>query len=88
MADSKQAEVFSLLPSVCLSEHFSFDTSTEELIKHFGDNLQCKIPTIFRSEISGRELKLRIEEQNTLQQLRKQRKLESMAKVVQHHGST
>ena len=51
MADRKQAEVFSLLPSVYLSEYFNVDTSAEELIKHFGDNLQCKIPTIFRSKL-------------------------------------
>ena len=38
-------------PSVYLSEHFNVDTSAEELIKHFGDNLQCKIPTIFRSKL-------------------------------------
>ena len=64
MADSKQAEVFSLLPSVCLSEHFSFDTSTEELIKHFGDNLQCKIPTIFRSELKRWVKQWRIDIEN------------------------
>ena len=46
MADRKHTEIFSLLPSVCLSEHFNLNTSAEELIKHFGDDLQCKIPTI------------------------------------------
>ena len=50
MADRKNTEIFNLHPSVCLSEHFNLDTSAEELIKHFGDGLECKIPTIFRSE--------------------------------------
>ena len=51
IADRKHTEIFSLLPSVCLSEHFNLDTSAEELIKHFGDDLQYKMPTIFRSEL-------------------------------------
>ena len=46
MADRKNTEIFNLHPSVCLSEHFSLDTFAEELIKHFGDGLECKIPTI------------------------------------------
>ena len=51
MADRKHTEIFSLLPTVCLSEHFNLHTSVEELIKYFGDDLQCKILTIFRSEL-------------------------------------
>ena len=47
MADRKKTEIFSLLPSVCLPEHFNLDTSAEELMKHFGDDLECKIPTIY-----------------------------------------
>ena len=39
MADRKHTEISSILPSVCLSERFNLDTSAEELIKHFGDNL-------------------------------------------------
>ena len=52
MADRKHTEIISLLPSVWLSEHFNLDTSAEELIEHFGDDLQCKIPTIFRSKLN------------------------------------
>ena len=37
MADRKHTAIFSILPSVCLSEHFNLDTSAEDLIKHFGD---------------------------------------------------
>ena len=51
MSDRKHTEIFSLLPSVCLSEHFNLDTSAEELIKIFGDDLQCKVSAIFRSEL-------------------------------------
>ena len=51
IADRTHTEIFSILPSVCLSEHLNLDTSAEELIKHFGDDLQCRIPTIFRSEL-------------------------------------
>ena len=43
MADRKHTKIFSLLPSVCLSELFNLHTSAEELIKHFGD----EITTIF-----------------------------------------
>ena len=46
MADRKHTEIFSLLPSVCSSEHFKLDTSAEKLIKHFGDDLDCKIPLL------------------------------------------
>ena len=51
MSDRKHTEIFNLLPSVCLSEHFNLDTSAEELIKIFGDDLQCKVSAIFRSEL-------------------------------------
>ena len=32
-------------------KHFKLDTSAEELIKHFVDDLQCKIPAIFLRKI-------------------------------------
>ena len=64
MADRKQTEIFSLLPSVWLSEHFNLDTSAEELIKHFGDDLQCKIPTIFRSKLNRWVKQWRVEMEN------------------------
>ena len=51
MGDKKHPEIFSLFPSVCLSEHFKLDTSAEELIKHFVDDLQCKIPATFLRKI-------------------------------------
>ena len=47
MTDRKHTETFSLLPSVYSPQHFNLDTSAEELIKHFGDDLQCKGPAIF-----------------------------------------
>ena len=55
---------FSLLPSVCLSEHFNLDTSAEELIKHFGDDLQCKVSAIFRSELKRLVKQWRVEMEN------------------------
>ena len=51
VTDRKHTVIFSLLPSVCLSEHFHLDTSTDELINHFGDKLPCKISTTYRSEL-------------------------------------
>ena len=47
MIDRNHTEIFGLLPSLCLSDHLNLDASAEELIKHFGDDLQCKIPTIW-----------------------------------------
>ena len=38
MADRKHTAIFSILPPICLSEHFNLDTSTEDLIKHIGDD--------------------------------------------------
>ena len=64
MTDRKHTEIFSLLPSVCLSEHFNLDTSAEELIKHFGDKLQCKVPAIFQSELKRWVKQWRIEMEN------------------------
>ena len=64
MADRKHTEIFSLLPTVCLSEHFNLHTSVEELIKYFGDDLQCKILTIFRSELKIWVKQWRIEMDN------------------------
>ena len=56
MADRSHTELFSLLPSVCLSKQFDFDNTVDDLIKNFGDDLKCNIPTIFRSEL-GRWIK-------------------------------
>ena len=64
MADRKHTEIFNLLPSVWLSEHFNLDASAEELIKHFGDDLQCKIPTIFRSKLNRWVKQWRVEMEN------------------------
>ena len=64
MADRKHTEIFSLLPSVWLSEHFNLDTSAEELIRHFGEDLQCKIPTIFRSKLNRWVKQWRVEMEN------------------------
>ena len=51
MADRSHIELFSLLPSVCLSKQFDIDLTVDKLIKSFGDDLQCTVPTIFRSEL-------------------------------------
>ena len=51
IADKKRTEIFSLLPSVCLSEHFNLGNYTEKLIRRFGDDLERKIPSICRSEL-------------------------------------
>ena len=51
MADRSHTELFSLLPSVCLSKQFDIDLTVDKLIKSFGDDLQCTVPTIFRSEL-------------------------------------
>lgn len=50
-ANTKHTEFFILLPSVCLSEYFILGISSEELIKHFAVDLQCKISAIFQSEL-------------------------------------
>ena len=49
MADRKHTEIFSLLPSVFLSEHFNFDTSAEELIKHIGGDLNVRSQQSFEA---------------------------------------
>ena len=64
MADRKHTEIFSLLLSVCLLEHFNLGTSTEELIKHFQEDLQCKILTTFRSKLKRWVKQWRIETEN------------------------
>ena len=94
ITDKKHTEIFSLLPSVCLSEHFKLDTSAEELIKHFGDDLQCKIPTIFRSELKIRVRQWRIRMENRRAEYSatatkaKKATVAGWKKVVQHRGTT
>ena len=49
MADRKHTEIFSLLPSVFLSEYFNLDTSAEELIKHIGGDLNVRSQQSFEA---------------------------------------
>ena len=52
MADRSHTELFSLLPSVCLSPQFNFETSVSSLLKSFATDLPSgKTPIIFRSEM-------------------------------------
>ena len=51
MTDWSHIELFSLLPSVCIWNQFDIDLTVDKLIKNFGDDLQCIVPTIFRSEL-------------------------------------
>ena len=52
MVDRKHTEIFSLFPSVCLSEHFNLDTSAEELIKAF-----WKLLTMYDSNNLSKRIK-------------------------------
>ena len=51
MADRSHTELFSLLTSVFLSKQFDIDLTVDKLIKSFGNDLQCTVPTFFRSEL-------------------------------------
>ena len=93
MTHRKNSEIFSLLPSVYLSEHFNLDTSAEKIIKHFGDDLQCKVPAIFQSELKRWVKQWRIEIDNrraeysaTATKAKEARVDEK--KAVQHCGTT
>ena len=61
IADTSHTELFSLLPSVCLPKQFDIDLTVDKLIKNFGDDLQCIVPTIFRSELKRWVMRWEIE---------------------------
>ena len=71
MADRSHTELFSLLPSVCLSKPFDIDLTVDKLIKNLGDDLQCINPTILRSELRRWETEM---------ETRKKRKVEVISK--------
>ena len=71
MADRSHTELFSLLPSVCLSKPFDIDLTVDKLIKNLGDDLQCINPKILRSELKRWETEM---------ETRKKRKVEVISK--------
>ena len=75
MADRSHTELVSFLPSVCLSKKIDIDLTVDKLIKNFGDDLQCNVPTIFRSE-----LKRWVKQWETEIEKRKKRKAEVISR--------
>ena len=64
-----------MLLSVCLSKQFDIDLTADKLIINFGDDLQCIVPTIFRSEF-----KRWVKQCETEMEQRKKRKAEVISK--------
>ena len=51
MADRKHAELFTFLPSVCLSSKFDHNATAASLQNAFGDDLSRKTTSIIRSQM-------------------------------------